>query len=100
MMPDFSWNVASLPALYVLTWNGMVRVDLTSLKCEEIKFAWEEFGGIRCLIYGQNKEMLLKGVFLQFSTQLNNWAFQKKDSNQYYHSLSLINCTFLSPPQR
>uniref|UniRef100_A0A1I8EBK5 receptor protein-tyrosine kinase n=1 Tax=Wuchereria bancrofti TaxID=6293 RepID=A0A1I8EBK5_WUCBA len=44
MMADFAWNLASLPAIYVLTWNGMVRVDLTSSKCEEIKFAWEKFG--------------------------------------------------------
>ncbi|CAG9539972.1 unnamed protein product [Cercopithifilaria johnstoni] len=44
MMADFVWNLASLPAIYVLTWNGMVRVDLTSAKCEEIKFEWEKFG--------------------------------------------------------
>ncbi|VDK61397.1 unnamed protein product [Onchocerca ochengi] len=44
MMTDFAWNLASLPAIYVLTWNGMVRVDLTSSKCEEIKFEWEKFG--------------------------------------------------------
>ncbi|VBB28688.1 unnamed protein product, partial [Acanthocheilonema viteae] len=44
MVADFAWNLASLPAIYVLTWNGMVRVDLTSLECEEIKFAWEKFG--------------------------------------------------------
>lgn len=49
MMADFAWNLASLPAIYVLTWNGMVRVDLTSSKCEEIKFAWEKFGGISFL---------------------------------------------------
>lgn len=46
MVADFAWNLASLPAIYVLTWNGMVRVDLTSLKCDEIKFAWEKFGGM------------------------------------------------------
>ncbi|EJD76761.1 TK protein kinase [Loa loa] len=44
MMTDFAWNLASLPAIYVLTWNGMVRVDLASSKCDEIKFAWEKFG--------------------------------------------------------
>ncbi|VDN07737.1 unnamed protein product [Thelazia callipaeda] len=44
MTADFAWNLASLPAIYVLTWNGMMRVDLTSLKCEEIEFAWEKFG--------------------------------------------------------
>ncbi|KAM3717158.1 Protein roller-3 [Dirofilaria immitis] len=44
MMTDFVWNLASLPAIYVLTWNGMVRVDLTSSECEEIKFEWEKFG--------------------------------------------------------
>uniref|UniRef100_A0A0R3RW81 Receptor protein-tyrosine kinase n=1 Tax=Elaeophora elaphi TaxID=1147741 RepID=A0A0R3RW81_9BILA len=44
MMADFAWNLASLPAIYVLTWNGMIRVDLTSSKCEEIKFEWEKFG--------------------------------------------------------
>lgn len=46
MMGDFAWNLATLSAVYVLTWNGMMRVDLTSSKCEEIKFVWDKFGGI------------------------------------------------------
>lgn len=45
MMSDFSWNRAVLSSIYVLTWNGMIRVELTAYKCEEIKFNWGEFGG-------------------------------------------------------
>lgn len=45
MMSEFAWNRAISPAIYVLTWNGMLRVDITSSKCEEIHFDWAKFGG-------------------------------------------------------
>uniref|UniRef100_F1KQA4 receptor protein-tyrosine kinase n=1 Tax=Ascaris suum TaxID=6253 RepID=F1KQA4_ASCSU len=44
MMSEFAWNRAISPAIYVLTWNGMLRVDITSSKCEEIHFDWAKFG--------------------------------------------------------
>ncbi|VDK63229.1 unnamed protein product [Anisakis simplex] len=44
MMSEFAWNRAASPAIYVLTWNGMLRVDVTTMKCAEIAFDWTKFG--------------------------------------------------------
>uniref|UniRef100_A0A0M3J1I1 Tyrosine-protein kinase receptor n=1 Tax=Anisakis simplex TaxID=6269 RepID=A0A0M3J1I1_ANISI len=44
MMSEFAWNRAASPAIYVLTWNGMLRVDVITMKCAEIAFDWTKFG--------------------------------------------------------
>ncbi|VDM43053.1 unnamed protein product [Toxocara canis] len=43
-MSEFAWNRAVSPAIYILTWNGMLRMDVTASKCEEIEFDWAKFG--------------------------------------------------------
>ena len=45
IVSQFIWNRPALPSIYVLTWYGMLHIDMFASKCEEIEFDWDVFGG-------------------------------------------------------
>ncbi|CAD6187090.1 unnamed protein product [Caenorhabditis auriculariae] len=45
MMAEFTWNRASSPKLYALTWNGLISFDLAENNaCSEVRIDWSKFG--------------------------------------------------------
>ncbi|KAI6223763.1 Tyrosine-protein kinase receptor [Aphelenchoides fujianensis] len=41
---EFVWNKSTSPTLYCLTWNGMITIDPSTMKCSEVSIDWSQFG--------------------------------------------------------
>ncbi|KAI6223598.1 Tyrosine-protein kinase receptor [Aphelenchoides fujianensis] len=41
---EFVWNKPTSPTLYCLTWNGMITIDPSTMKCSEVSIDWSQFG--------------------------------------------------------
>ncbi|GMT10469.1 hypothetical protein PFISCL1PPCAC_1766, partial [Pristionchus fissidentatus] len=88
MMAEFSWNQASSPRIYALTWNGMITIDTQGRKCDELQIDWSKFG-----------ERGLKSISA-FSIADKLFVFVTSSEMLIYGKDSIVPITIANPPLR